>query len=531
MSLDWIKNPLTRKRFKRLRAKRRAWWSLWILAIGYCVSLGSELLCGDRPLVVRYEGQWFFPLVRFCPEATFVAGGRHTRPDYRALKESPAFASSGNFMLMPPIPFSPYESIDPASISAESGVTATLTPVSRVGSLNLASDYAVIRAQAAGGFFATNDEAVVGANFARVWKVSDALSGALAKRFRNEPAPAYTAMLPHVTEAGVEASVSLPAFSPRAEPPNSVRVTLRQPDAMLGKVIIAFGADGQNRPPFPDAWNRLPPDARLRVMELARAALSAYVPPATIASGAISYTVDVRRQTVTWPHRPVPGHWMGIDIAGRDVLARILYGFRISMSFGFLLVMVTMGLGIALGAVQGYFGGWTDMLTQRLIEIWSALPFLYVMILLGSVYGRSFSLLLVCYGMFNWIGISYYVRGEFYRLRRAPYVEAARCLGVPAWRIMTRHILPNALTPVITLFPFSLVGAIFALYGLDFLGFGIPPPKASWGELLQQGQQFPWAWWLIFYPAAAIFVVMLLGVFVGEGIRDAVDPKPFSRME
>ncbi|MCE9614901.1 MAG: ABC transporter permease subunit [Lentisphaerae bacterium] len=222
---------------------------------------------------------------------------------------------------------------------------------------------------------------------------------------------------------------------------------------------------------------------------------------------------------------------MGIDNAGRDVLARILYGFRISMSFGFLLVAATMLLGIVIGGVQGYFGGKLDLTAQRFIEIWSALPFLYVMILLGAVYGRSFILLLVCYGLFNWIGISYYVRAEFLRLRRMPYVEAARCLGVPAWRIMLQHIFPNAITPVLTFFPFSLVGAIMALYGLDYLGFGLPPPTPSWGELLFQAQQYRWAWWLIFYPAAAIFIVMLLGVFIGEGLRDAFDPKPFVRME
>jgi microcin C transport system permease protein len=171
------------------------------------------------------------------------------------------------------------------------------------------------------------------------------------------------------------------------------------------------------------------------------------------------------------------------------------------------------------------------MVGQRLTEIWHAIPFLYVMMLLASVYGRSFGLLLVCYLVFNWIGISYYIRGECLRLRRQPFIDAARALGIPRWKIILRHVLPNAMTPVVTFFPFMLVGAIGSLAALDYLGFGVPPPTASWGELLHQAQQFRWAWWLILYPSLALFIVMMLGVFVGEGVRDAYDPKPFSRME
>ena len=201
------------------------------------------------------------------------------------------------------------------------------------------------------------------------------------------------------------------------------------------------------------------------------------------------------------------------------------------MSFGLLLVVYTMALGIVAGAVQGYYGGLLDITAQRLIEIWSALPFLYVMILMGSVFGRSFFLLLFVYGIFNWIGISYYMRAEFLNLRTQPFVEAAKCLGVPTWKIIFRHIMPNGLTPVITFFPFSLVGAISSLAVLDYLGFGLPAPTSSWGELLFQAQQFRWAWWLILFPSLALFIVMLLGVLVGEGVRNAFDPKRFSKLE
>jgi len=194
-------------------------------------------------------------------------------------------------------------------------------------------------------------------------------------------------------------------------------------------------------------------------------------------------------------------------------------------------VICSMSLGIAAGAFQGYYGGIADMAAQRMIEVWSALPFLYVIILMGSVFGRGFFLLLFCYGIFNWIGISYYVRAEFLRLRRQPFVEAAKSMGIPSFKIIFRHILPNALTPVVTFFPFSLVGAIGALAALDYLGFGLPPPTPSWGELLFQAHQFRWAWWLILYPSLALFIVMLCAVFVGEGIRNAYDPKKYVRLK
>ena len=153
------------------------------------------------------------------------------------------------------------------------------------------------------------------------------------------------------------------------------------------------------------------------------------------------------------------------------------------------------------------------------------------MIFIGSALGRSFALLLICYGIFNWIGISYYMRAEFLRLRQRTFVEAARCQGLSPLRIIFLHILPNALTPLITLFPFNLMGAIGSLAALDFLGFGLPPMTPSWGELLHQAQLFRWAWWLILFPAAALFCVMLLAVIVGEGLRDAFDPRQQSKLE
>lgn len=234
---------------------------------------------------------------------------------------------------------------------------------------------------------------------------------------------------------------------------------------------------------------------------------------------------------VSFPFHPCKGHPFGIDAGGRDVYARVVHGMRISLLFGFLLAFSGLLFGVAIGAAEGYFGGRTDLTLQRFTEIWSALPFLYVMIFLGSTVGRSFLILLVSYAVFNWIAVSYYMRAEFLRLRSLPFVEAAKTLDFSHFRVIFSHILPNALTPLITLFPFLLMGAIGSLAALDFLGFGLPPMTPSCGELLNQAQQFRDAWWLVVFPSAALFIVMLLAVLVGEGLRDAFDPKQRSCYE
>ncbi len=234
---------------------------------------------------------------------------------------------------------------------------------------------------------------------------------------------------------------------------------------------------------------------------------------------------------ISFPFRPCKEHPFGIDAGGRDVYARVIHGMRIALLFGLVLAFWAMFIGLVIGAAEGYFGGATDMLCQRFTEIWSAVPFLYVMIFIGSTMGRSFTILLVCYGIFNWIAVSYYMRAEFLRLRVRTFVEAAKCQGFSAARIIFSHILPNAMTPLITLFPFLLMGAIGSLAALDFLGFGLPPMTPSCGELMNQAQQFRWAWWLILFPALALFVVMFLTVLVGEGLRDAFDPRQKSKLE
>jgi microcin C transport system permease protein len=528
-----IADPVTRKRLRRFRRKRRSSYSLGALAALLLLGLGAELLCNDRPLYLRFEGRSFFPAFRYYPEDTFLANGKQTRPDYKRLAAHPVFASQpANFMVFPPVPFGPLESADPESLRGREVVVLTLDPTPAVGTVDLRPDYTVARGQNAGAFFGVADDAVAGFSLTNRWHVSPALALALARRFGNEAADRHADSLAARDSSTRAIEAVLSPFTARADPPRTVRLTLRETTAAAPVAArVTFDRRLALRGDPPPAWSRLDEATRRDILADVERAFSEPVPPRRVWMAGAAHAAAYRHHAVAFPHPPVRGHWLGLDAAGRDVLARILYALRTSLSFGLLLVLSSMVIGSLIGAVQGYFGGATDIAGQRLIEIWSALPFLYVMILMGSVFGQGFLLLLICYGLFNWIGISYYMRGEFLRLRRQPFVDAARCIGIPARKIILRHIMPNALTPVITFFPFSLVGAIGSLAALDYLGFGLPPPTPSWGELLQQAQMFRWAWWLILYPSLALFTVMVLGVFVGEGVRDAFDPRPFSRME
>jgi len=335
-------SEITRQQFRRFRSIRRAWVSFWILVVVYVVSLFSEHVANDRPLVMRYGGNTFFPTLKFYSAETF--GGRYrTEADYLALEKTPEFLAQGGWMLFPII--------------------------------------------------------------------------------KSDPLRSY------------------------------------------------LKEDGS--PP-------LAPSAR---------------------------------------------HWLGTDDSARDVAARLLYGFRTSMTFALVLAVLSAVMGIIVGGIQGYAGGWIDLAGQRLIEVWSALPFLYVVILIGSIYGQTFGVLLFVFLLFEWIGLSYYMRGEFYRLKHQTFTQAAQALGAGSFRILYRHILPNAMVPVITLFPFMLIGGISALTSLDFLGFGLPPPTPSWGEMLQQGLKYLYAPWLAFSSVIALFSTLLLASFVGEGARAAFDPR------
>ncbi|NEJ22369.1 ABC transporter permease subunit [Rhizobium leguminosarum] len=218
-------------------------------------------------------------------------------------------------------------------------------------------------------------------------------------------------------------------------------------------------------------------------------------------------------------------NWLGTDDQARDVLARVIYGFRISVLFGLVLTICSAILGVTAGAVQGYFGGWTDLLLQRFIEIWSSMPVLYILLIIAALLPPGFFVLLGIMLLFSWVGFVGIVRAEFLRARNFEYVRAARALGVNNRTIMWRHLLPNAMVATLTFLPFILSGSITTLTSLDFLGFGMPPGSPSLGEMIAQGKTNLQAPWLGLTAFFAMSIMLSLLIFIGEAVRDAFDPR------
>jgi microcin C transport system permease protein len=223
------------------------------------------------------------------------------------------------------------------------------------------------------------------------------------------------------------------------------------------------------------------------------------------------------------PAPPSAENWLGTDDRGRDVFARLLYGFRVSVLFGIALTVTGVLLGMITGAIQGYFAGRTDLFFQRFMEIWGSMPELYLLIIFASIFQPSIGLLLILLSLFGWMGLSDYVRADFLRNRNLEYVQAARALGLSNGQIIWRHVLPNSLTPVVTFLPFRMSGAILALTSLDFLGLGVPPSTASLGELLAQGKNNLDAWWIALSTFVVLTVTLLLLTNIGDALRNALD--------
>jgi microcin C transport system permease protein len=223
------------------------------------------------------------------------------------------------------------------------------------------------------------------------------------------------------------------------------------------------------------------------------------------------------------PAPPSSENWLGTDDRGRDVVARLLYGFRVSILFGIALTITGVLLGMLTGAVQGYFAGRTDLLFQRFMEIWSSMPELYLLIIFASIFDPSILLLLLLLSLFGWMGLSDYVRADFLRNRNLEYVQAARAMGLSNGQIIWRHVLPNSLTPVVTFLPFRMSGAILALTSLDFLGLGVPPSTPSLGELLAQGKNNLDAWWIALSTFMVLTVTLLLLTNIGDALRNSLD--------
>jgi microcin C transport system permease protein len=272
-----------------------------------------------------------------------------------------------------------------------------------------------------------------------------------------------------------------------------------------------FGGD------FPAKANYLDPYIRSRITSNGNFAI---YPPDTHYYDTIDYFA-----TRPFPAPPSRDNWLGTDQFGRDVLARLLYGFRVSVLMAFALTASGVFFGVLAGAVQGFYGGRVDLIGQRIIEIWGSMPDLYLLIIFASIFEPTLWLLFILLSMFGWLVLSDYVRAEFLRNRSLDYVKAARTMGLSNWEIIWRHLLPNSLTPVITFLPFRMSAAILSLASLDFLGLGVPPPLPSLGELLQEGKNNLDAWWISISAFSALVVTLLLLTFMGDALRNALDTR------
>ncbi|HMF06285.1 MAG TPA: ABC transporter permease [Methylocella sp.] len=359
-------SPINRRRLANFRANRRGYWSFWIFLFLFTVSLFSEFIANDRPLLVLYKGEILFPILHDYPEEKF--GGFLAQTDYRDAVIAKEIREHG-FLIWPPIRYS-YKTIN-----------------------------------------------------------------------RQLPVPV----------------------------------------------------------PSPPSWMLTETQCRAAVLRY-----------------------DKRPNGTC---RDIEWNWLGTDDQGRDVLARLLYGFRISILFGLTLAGISSIIGITAGAMQGYFGGWTDLVFQRVIEIWTSLPELYLLIIISSIIVPGFFVLLGVLLLFSWVRLVHVVRAECLRTRNFEYVNAARALGLSNMRIILRHVLPNATVATLTFLPFVLNGSITTLTALDFLGFGLPPGSPSLGELLLQGKSNLTAPWLGITGFVVIALMLSLLVFIGEAVRDAVDPR------
>jgi len=361
-------SPLNQRRWRNFCANRRAYWSLWVFLVLFGLSLFAEVIANDKPIVVSYRGELYFPIYRFYPETAF------------------------------------------------------------------------------GGDFKT--EAI----------------------YKDEAVQCL------IVTGGVQDCW---------DDPEGVAEEARTTGKVAGE-------------PVERGWMLWPP---------------------------IPYSYQTINNVGTAPSAPDAQHWLGTDDTARDVLARIIYGFRLSILFTLIVTSVSSVLGIAAGAVQGYFGGRTDLVFQRVLEIWGSTPSLYVIIILFAILGRSFWLLVFVSILFGWPALTGVVRAEFLRARNFEYVRAARALGVRDRVIMFRHILPNAMVATLTILPFLVTGAIAGLASLDFLGYGLPSSAPSLGELTLQAKQNLQAPWLGFSAFFTFAIMLALLIFIFEGVRDAFDPR------
>jgi len=377
-------SPINRRRWQNFKSNRRGWWSFWIFLVLFITSLGAEFIANDKPMIVKFNGSYHFPIFEIYVETAF-GGEFETEADYRSAGVQCLIRTGGN-----------------------------------------------------------EDCIKVSTNAA-------------------------------LKQGAVEGSIVWPPIRYRY---NTHNLDLPTPA------------------PSKPTW--------------------------LLSEGECRSVVERKGLKGC---RDLEWNWLGTDDQGRDVVARMIYGFRISVLFGLALTLVSSAIGVAAGAVQGYFGGWTDLLFQRFIEIWTSVPSLYLLLIISSVLVPGFFVLLGILLLFSWVALVGLVRAEFLRARNLEYVQAARALGVSNTVLMFRHLLPNAMVATLTFLPFILSSSVMTLTALDFLGFGLPPGSPSLGEMLAQGKANVQAPWLGLTGFFTVALLLSLLIFVGEAVRDAFDPR------
>jgi microcin C transport system permease protein len=425
-------SPITQRRFAKFRSIKRAWFSLIIIGTLCLLALLGPLLVGSRPLIVKYQNEYRFPIVEGTISGRDFGLPQETEPNYRRLKNLFNEKAKGDWVLLPFVPFSPTEVSEvylPVRTKGDGENTVYLNP----------DDSIILDSR----IFVLNPDGTRGST----WSVQN---GNLDGEFRIRNENGETVLLSKYVNNVAEKTL-----------PNQ-----------------------QEIPAYP---------------------LYSFVP---------------------YPSPPgLDGHILGTDESGHDVLARLFGGFQILLIASLIYMIASYAIGLILGAAMGYWAGWFDLVMQRIIEIWSNIPFLYVIVFLATLFEPNLFILVLILVAFSWIGIAHQMRAAAYREAARDYVAAARALGASDWRILTRHILPNSMSVIITMAPFSIAAVVASLASLDYLGFGLPPTTPSWGDLLRQGKENWNAWWIMTSTVTCMVSFLIMVNFIGEGLREAFHGK------